>query len=277
MILLLRWTDQDIYANAVHNGGGRSCAYGNAHHRRFYRNNSIRSGLFCRTCRVSEYGKRDYASDLGRWGSRDPIGEEAGGVNLLGFVHNNPLNKFDVLGLHGNPVTGPGGITFPADPYFGHGTTCCKCLRGSIRVASTPTSPVVVSKDVDNRMIYVGAPIEVGFTVEGSLGFCQFFHTDVSGTIVSTYQSSTGPLQTYTESIPFPRMRPVIGPTWSDYPGPRFGPMRDWTGSATGTVRYQNLVITATCVGTDGITLEKTLTLNNTPSQPSFPWAVSLP
>ncbi len=35
---------------------------------------------------------------LGRWLSRDPIGER-GGLNLYGFVQNNPGNNFDVYGL----------------------------------------------------------------------------------------------------------------------------------------------------------------------------------
>ena len=35
---------------------------------------------------------------LGRWGSRDPIGEK-GGVNLYGFVHNDPINSVDIFGL----------------------------------------------------------------------------------------------------------------------------------------------------------------------------------
>lgn len=36
--------------------------------------------------------------NTGRWLSRDPL-EEAGGENLYGFVGNNPISIFDVLGL----------------------------------------------------------------------------------------------------------------------------------------------------------------------------------
>jgi hypothetical protein len=38
------------------------------------------------------------ASGLGKWPNRDPIGER-GGLNLYGFVGNNPVNATDLLGL----------------------------------------------------------------------------------------------------------------------------------------------------------------------------------
>jgi RHS repeat-associated protein len=45
------------------------------------------TGLYC-------YGHRYYNPTTGRWLSRDPIGIR-GGPNLYGFVHNDPLMKFD--------------------------------------------------------------------------------------------------------------------------------------------------------------------------------------
>jgi hypothetical protein len=39
-----------------------------------------------------------YHPDEGRWISRDPIGE-LGNVDLYGYVQNNPINLWDVLGL----------------------------------------------------------------------------------------------------------------------------------------------------------------------------------
>jgi RHS repeat-associated protein len=48
--------------------------------------------------RLQERGLRYYSPGLGRWVSRDPIGEW-GGVNLSGALANNPPNRRDRLGL----------------------------------------------------------------------------------------------------------------------------------------------------------------------------------
>jgi RHS repeat-associated protein len=50
------------------------------------------------------YGYRHYATALGRWLSRDPIGER-GGVNLYGMCYNNAVSWYDVLGR--DPAGGP--------------------------------------------------------------------------------------------------------------------------------------------------------------------------
>jgi RHS repeat-associated protein len=44
------------------------------------------------------YLHRYYSSSTGRWLSKDPV-EERGGLNLYGFVHNDPLDFVDVFGL----------------------------------------------------------------------------------------------------------------------------------------------------------------------------------
>ena len=46
------------------------------------------------------YLYRHYDSAHGRWPSRDPI-EESGGLNLYGFVGNEPMTQFDNLGREG--------------------------------------------------------------------------------------------------------------------------------------------------------------------------------
>ena len=44
------------------------------------------------------YGYRQYIPELGRWASRDPIGEK-GGRNLYRFVKNQPIRRVDIFGL----------------------------------------------------------------------------------------------------------------------------------------------------------------------------------
>jgi RHS repeat-associated protein len=48
---------------------------------------------------LSYYGYRFYSPAIGKWITRDPIGE-LGGINLYGFVENNPVNFVDPWGLY---------------------------------------------------------------------------------------------------------------------------------------------------------------------------------
>lgn len=69
-----------------------------------------RSGLYC-------YGYRFYVPKWQRWPNRDPIGER-GGVNLYGFVHNDPANHWDDFGLlAGAPLPAPPS-TLPLPPIL---------------------------------------------------------------------------------------------------------------------------------------------------------------
>ena len=52
-----------------------------------------------------DYGLRIYSPPMARFLSRDPI-EERGGINLYGFVGNDPVNFWDYLGLRGDPPIG---------------------------------------------------------------------------------------------------------------------------------------------------------------------------
>ena len=61
------------------------------------------------------YGYRYYSLGLGRWTSRDPTAER-GGMNLYGFVVNNPQNIVDVLGKI--PIPG-------RYPFYEEGKRCC--------------------------------------------------------------------------------------------------------------------------------------------------------
>ncbi|MFN0138232.1 MAG: RHS repeat-associated core domain-containing protein [Phycisphaerae bacterium] len=108
---------------------------------------------------LSYYGYRYYSARLGRWLSRDPIGE-AGGVNLYGFVSNAAVNFFDALGLEGEDwngllLNGVAGCSTDRirnsnefiDPVTGRITrnpvdcTSCHCpefLTGQVDVLGTP-------------------------------------------------------------------------------------------------------------------------------------------
>ena len=69
---------------------------------------------------VKERGHRYYVPELGRWCSRDPVGEKAG-LNVNCFVLNNAIIFADINGLSiigetpfpGGPYTGP----WPAPGY----------------------------------------------------------------------------------------------------------------------------------------------------------------
>ncbi|AHF93966.1 hypothetical protein OPIT5_01600 [Opitutaceae bacterium TAV5] len=62
------------------------------------------------------FGRRFYRPDLGRFINRDPI-QEAGGLNLHAMAGNDPVNRFDVLGLDAPPIVLPPiNITVPPLP-----------------------------------------------------------------------------------------------------------------------------------------------------------------
>jgi RHS repeat-associated protein len=60
--------------------------------------------LPAKTTGVTDYSYRWYDPVTGRWPSRDPIGER-GGVNLYGFVGNDGVNQWDLLGLDKRIIT----------------------------------------------------------------------------------------------------------------------------------------------------------------------------
>ena len=58
------------------------------------------------------YNYRYFSPDLGRWASRDPIGEE-GGNNLYVITLNNPISYIDYIGQEE--------VTLETTPRDGHG------------------------------------------------------------------------------------------------------------------------------------------------------------
>jgi RHS repeat-associated protein len=56
--------------------------------------------------KLAYYGYRYYSPGVGRWVSRDPMGEE-GGFNIYSQSENNSLNRFDLFGLWSAIVRDP--------------------------------------------------------------------------------------------------------------------------------------------------------------------------
>jgi len=100
-----------------------------------------------------------YNPQTGRWLSRDPIGEQ-GGANLYRCVGNNPVNKFDLLGL-----VGEGGDKVGDSVRSCH---CCACVN-SVKITNiVPThqgnlyghnfTVEVVLEYVGSSSIFTGSP-----------------------------------------------------------------------------------------------------------------------
>jgi len=60
------------------------------------------------------FGQRYYNASLGRWIAGDPVGE-SGGIDLYGYVNNNPVSLSDYLGRNIN-ANRPGSVWYPVFP-----------------------------------------------------------------------------------------------------------------------------------------------------------------
>jgi len=80
--------------------------------------NSFRFLCLCITLMTANSAHAFYDAVLGRFATRDPIGEY-GGVNLYAYVGNNPVNHTDRLGLMNDETAGLG--AGPAAPGLGGG------------------------------------------------------------------------------------------------------------------------------------------------------------
>jgi RHS repeat-associated protein len=80
---------------------------------------------WCSVCNQIEYEFRKYNPSTGGWLSRDPIGDR-GGLNLYGFVGNEPLNKTDYLGR----MSMPWGLSCCNGKPYDEKASCC--INGTI-------------------------------------------------------------------------------------------------------------------------------------------------
>jgi RHS repeat-associated protein len=108
---------------------------------------------------------RAYDSDLGRWVNRDPI-SELGGINLYGYVSNNPITFIDPIGLYASLAgflvdagiaTGVGIAIATASP-----AVALAALAVGAAILLTPTSigpePSVDSPQPQPNMVPPGKP-----------------------------------------------------------------------------------------------------------------------
>jgi len=85
----------DVWGNLVSSSGSVSQPYEFVGREGYYREGELYL-----------LGQRWYDSSVGRFISRDPIGEE-GGVNLYVYVGNNPVKRIDPEGLYYDPQEPP--------------------------------------------------------------------------------------------------------------------------------------------------------------------------
>jgi len=75
-------------------------------------------GIYDRDTKLVRFGARDYDPETGRWTAKDPIRFQGDGMNLYGYVINDPVNGIDLNGLFKVKAGGSfGGIDFSTTLY----------------------------------------------------------------------------------------------------------------------------------------------------------------
>jgi RHS repeat-associated protein len=146
---------------------------------------------------------RVYDSDLGRWINRDPI-SELGGINLYGYVSNNPIIFIDPLGLLAAGLTG-----FLVDAGIATG----------VGITIATASPAVVLAALAIGAAILLTPTSIG--PESSVGSLQS-------------QSSMAP----PGRPPCPPKAPAAAPDPGGGGGTDSGPMVTVVGSGSDVARY---------------------------------------
>jgi RHS repeat-associated protein len=183
---------------------------------------------------------RPYSADLGRWLSRDPIGER-GGINLYAYVLNNPINLIDLFGLQSQSdcdlvdqltaqrqafATKPDGTIGAAKLLVGAGAGIAK--GGTITVGRG----VGVSVGGDGSVGVSGGPVSVTREANGSvtLGVSKSVGP-VSGNLSSNSCSPCKATPSVTTSVNLGPVSISIDPSKGSIPNPGNNPVINNGGS----------------------------------------------
>jgi len=187
------------------------------------------------------HAMRWYSPSTGSWFSRDPI-EEAGGLNLSGFLDNDPVNRIDPTGLVGC-------------------SSNCKCV--SVSVSFDDGSSAVNWHWVrEGRSIRFGSTMKVEWTVYGSPGRCKYFQRETGNFIWSRRSGDPGAKSArwmdheasrkYTDRIGGYFYSPADNGTWQSRV-------------------FRTPTITLECQSSDGTKITQSVTVQSPPDPGVFP------
>jgi RHS repeat-associated protein len=139
-------------------------------------------------------GRRYYSPSQGRFLGRDPI-EESGGLNLYGFVTNNPINLWDYLGMLPPSVLPPGVVPSAG---FGAGVSSPNYTTAYTNLQVNATGPEVSvtlgnisvgietdTLDSSTRMVSVGGLLGNSYSVTATVSVEEHSVTiEVGGVVV---------------------------------------------------------------------------------------------